>query len=216
MCVWVWLRLCWCWCNGAGEGRAGRAGRTGQGRRAEDARGRQDQAAHAAWYTLSLPTYRARMTPAGVCVRADEARGPGAGCVQCRRAGVQACGRGQSGEARNRPAQRQMRDETSRRHETGCWPGDASFGRQDATKTSQHPRPRPLPPPRPSASSSRPTTPPQQQPHPHPHPHSHRDANRSAAAGYKRPLGPGGISAVPSCPVPGPGCRTCHLLAMPS
>jgi hypothetical protein len=125
--------------------------RGGQGREGRgDARGRQDQAAHAAWYTLSLPTYRARMTPAGVCVRADEARGPGAGCVQaCRRVGVCACGRGQSGEARNRPAQRQMRDETTRRHETGCWPGDASFGRQDATKTSQQPRPIPPPPPPP-------------------------------------------------------------------
>jgi hypothetical protein len=175
--------LCWCWCNRAGEGRTGRA---------EDARGRQDQAAHAAWYTLSLPTYRARMTPAGVCVRADEARGPGAGCVQaCRRAGVWACGRGQSGEARNRPAS--VRCETRRPDDMRQAAGPAT--RRLAARTRQRPANNHAQYHHhhhvhrgqcPSASSSQ-----------RRHRSSNRiririrtrDANPSAAAGYKRPLG---------------------------
>jgi hypothetical protein len=189
-----------------GEGREDRAGKAGRRCTRQAGPGRPCGVVHA------FATYLSRTHDPGRRVRA--------GGRSARRAGVCACVRGQSGEARNRPAQRQMRDETSRRHETGCWPGDASFGRQDATKTSQHPRPRPRP---------RPLPPPPRQPAAAGQRRRRssnririririrtRDANRSAAAGYKRPLGPGGISAVPSCPVPGPGCRTCHLLAMPS
>jgi hypothetical protein len=208
--------LCWCWCNRAGEGKTGRTGRTGKAGRA-CTRQAQDQAAHAAWYTLSLPTHRARMTRlACACGRTKrEAR------VQaCRRAGVWACGRmgvwacvGSPGKPETRPAQRQMRDETTRQRETELlarrrvvWPTGRDKDQPTTTtttitttRTNAH---------QPAAASQR--------RHSSSDRNRTRNANRSAAAGYKRPLGPGGISAVPTCFVPGPGCRTCHLLAMPS
>jgi hypothetical protein len=168
----------------------------------------------------AFATYLSRAHDPGWRVRAGgRSARPGcrlrAGMQACRRVGVWAWAvRG----SQKPPSQRQMRDETTRRHETGCWPGDASFGRQDATKTSQQPRPIPPPPPRPPwpmpISQQQPATTPQQQPHPHPHSHPRRQPQRSGR--LQAAVGPGGISAVPSCPVPGPGCRTCHLLAMPS